>query len=425
MKHRVRHGLAVVGVLAIGWLVYGLLVPDQAEIAPTHLSSGLAAQAPASAPTLAANLNAPLLDGNAVQMLLNGDQIFPAMLGSIRDARQSVNLLSYIYWEGRIGEQFAHALSDAARRGVQVRVLVDAVGGARMNRELIDEMRRAGCHFAWFHPLRWYSLKRFNNRTHRKVMVVDGRVGFTGGVGIGQVWTGHAQDPEHWRDDQFRVEGPVVRYLQGSFAVNWREATGEVLAGAAMFPTLAPAGSTPIVPIDAAPGANISQIGFVYWTLFHSAQHEIRITTPYFVPDPDLDLGIAAAAQRGVKVTLLVPGPHQDSALSGDAGQTYYKRLLQAGVKIYEFQPTMLHTKAVTVDGHWAIIGSPNFDSRSFSLNYEEALAVYDPSLVAQLRASFDADIARSKPVTLKDVDAWPPWIRLRNYLALTLRAQL
>jgi cardiolipin synthase len=425
MKHVVRHGLAMVGMIAIGWMAYGLVVPDQAEIAPDHLSTGLAAQSPASAPSMAANLNAPLLDGNAVQMLLNGDQIFPAMLGAIRDARQSVNLLSYIYWEGPIGEQFARALSDAARRGVQVRVLVDAVGGARMHRQLITEMRNAGCHFAWFHPLRWYSLERFNNRTHRKVMVVDGRIGFTGGVGIGQVWTGHAQDPKHWRDDQFRVEGPVVRYLQGSFAVNWREATGEVLAGPAMFPPLQPAGSMPIVPIDAAPGGNVSQIGFVYWMLFHGAQHEIRITTPYFVPEPELDLGIAAAAKRGVEVTLLVPGPHQDSALSGYAGQTYYKQLLQAGVKIYEYQPTMLHTKAVTVDGQWAIIGSPNFDSRSFSLNYEEALAVNDPTLVAQLRASFDADIARSRQITPKDVDAWPAWVRLRNYLALTLRAQL
>lgn len=425
MKVTALHCLAAFGVLAILGLLYFWLVPDQSEVAPERLSLGMPADDFHSAPTLAANLHAPLVDGNSVEMLLNGDEIFPAMLGAIREARSSVNLLSYIYWEGDIAQDFADELSAAAQRGIAVRVLVDAVGGQRMKPELVDQMTAAGCEFAWFHPLRWYNLGRFNNRTHRKVMVVDGRIGFTGGVGIGDVWTGHAQDPDHWRDDQFRVRGPVVRFLQGSFAVNWRQATGEVLAGEKMFPELEPAGSARIVSIDAAPGNTVSEIGFLYWMLFHGARKEIRITTPYFVPQPDLDLGIEEAARRGVRVTLLVPGPHQDAPLAGYAGKTYYKRLLQAGVRVYEYQPTMLHTKVVTVDGRWAVIGSPNFDSRSFSLNYEEALAVYDEELVADLRRSFDEDIARSVELTEAHVDDWSVFARVRNYLALTLRAQL
>ncbi|MEO8808883.1 MAG: phospholipase D-like domain-containing protein [Rhodanobacter sp.] len=417
--------LAAIGLLALCTLLYNWWVPDQSEIAPRGLSNEATLDEVESARALSANLNAPMLDGNAVDVLLNGEEIFPAMLEAIGQATESVHLLTYIYWGGEIARQFADELSAAAKRGVRVRLLVDAVGGGKMASTMVDELRKAGCTFAWFRPLRWYNLGRFNDRTHRKVMVVDGRMGFTGGVGIAEVWTGHVQDPEHWRDDHFRIRGPAVRYLQGSFGVNWRQATGEVLAGASLFPDLDDAGSARIVSIDAAPSIRISTIAFTYWLFFHGACEEIRVTTPYYVPDPRLQLGLASAARRGLKVTLLVPGPHIDTKLVSFASKTYYRDLLLAGVAIHEYQPSMIHTKTVTVDGGYALIGSPNFDTRSFGLNYEEALVVYDKSLTQTLNRSFDEDLSNARAVTLREVEAWSPWARASQRLARMLRAQM
>jgi len=418
-------GLAVLGALSLAWGLYSWLAPEAIDIPPERLSTATPQKLSDVAVTLAANLDAPLLSGNRATLLVNGTQIFPAMLSSIREARESVNLLSYVYWEGDIAIAFANELSAAARRGVEVRVLVDAYGARRMKPELMEQMRQAGCQFAIFRPFRWHNLRRFNNRTHRKVLVVDGRTGFTGGVGIASEWTGDAQDPDHWRDDHFRLDGPVVRYLQGSFAENWRQASGVVLAGDKMFPPLTPAGEARVIPISAAPGGSISEIAFIYWMLFHTAREEVRIATPYFVPDPDLELGIAEAARRGVRITLLVPGRYQDSAVVRYASRTYYRRLLEAGVRIFEYPQTMMHTKTVTVDSQWAVIGSSNFDSRSFELNYEIALAVFDESLVDALKVSYAKDLADAREITLKDVEQWSWFARIRNHLALLLREQL
>ncbi|MBA3564822.1 MAG: cardiolipin synthase B [Gammaproteobacteria bacterium] len=425
MNKYLLRGFAIFGVLALLWWLYGMAVPEAIEIPPERLSVDLPAESYDSAVTLAANLDAPLLEGNRVELLVNGIEIFPAMLSSIREARQSVNMLSYVYWTGDIAREFADELSAAARRGVEVRVLIDAFGGRTMDPALVQQMQHAGCRFARFHPFRWYNLRRWNNRTHRKVLVVDGRIGFTGGVGIASEWTGDAQGPRQWRDDHFRIEGPAVRYLQGAFAENWRQASAEVLAGERMFPPLAPAGAARMVPLNAAPQGSISDIAFVYWLLFHSAHEKVRIATPYFAPDPELELGVQEAARRGVEVTLLVPGPHQDAAVVGYASRTYYRRLLKAGVRIFEYQPTMMHTKTVTVDNTWAVIGSSNFDSRSFELNYEIAVAVYDRPFVEALNASYTEDLSESTEITLADVEQWSIFARARDRIALLLREQL
>lgn len=417
--------LAAIGVLALGMLFYNWLVPDQSEIAPRGMAVDPPLDAEASARALSANLDAPIVDGNAIDMLLNGDEIFPAMLDAIREAKHSVNLLTYIYWQGDIARRFADELAAAAKRGVKVRVLVDAVGGGRMAPSMVEQLEQAGCTFAWFRPLRAYNLGRFNDRTHRKVMVVDGHTGFTGGVGIADVWSGHAQDPDHWRDDHFRVRGPAVRYLQGSFGVNWRQATGEVLAGAALFPDLEEAGEVRIVAIDAAPSIRVSTIGFTYWLFFHGAREAVRVTTPYYVPDPRLHLGLMAAARRDVEATLLVPGPHTDSRIVSLASKTYYRELLEAGVAIHEYQPTMIHTKTVTVDGTIALVGSPNFDTRSFELNYEEALVAYDRALVDKLDRSFVEDLTHAHRVTLEEVRQWSLFERTRHRVARFLRSQV
>jgi cardiolipin synthase len=347
------------------------------------------------------------------------------MLEAIRAAEQSVNMLTYIYWQGEIARRFARELAAACRRGVEGRVLLDAVGAARMDEALVEEMRAAGCQVARFHPPRWTELRRMNRRTHRKVLVVDGKMGFTGGVGIAEEWTGDAGDPGHWRDDHFLVEGPVVRYLQGAFGENWREATGEVLAEERFYPAIEPAGQARAVPVLGEPGGTVSDIAFVYWLSLRRARERVWISTPYYAPDPDLQEAIEATARRGVEVVLILPNELNDSRLVRWASRTHYRSLLEAGVRIFEYQPTMFHVKAVTVDDDWAIIGSANFDNRSFELNYEVMVAVEDPALVASLQESMRADLRESREIKLEDVNGWSPLARARDRLATVLREQI
>jgi len=424
LPRRMMGALAAVGALSIVVWIYGLVTPGFADVAPDRLTVGEGEHGPAE--VLSAHLGAPLLEGNRVELLVNGVQIFPAMLDAIDAADQSINLLTYIYWEGDIAQEFAAALSAAARRGVKVRVVLDAVGAATMDRGLIDQMTGAGAEVAWFNPVRWYRLGRFNHRTHRKVMVVDGRVGFTGGVGVAAEWTGDAQSADHWRDDHFRFEGPMVRYLQGAFAENWRQSTGEVLSGTLLFPDIAPAGDIRMAVINSGPVGATSEIGFTYWLMFRGARERIYVATPYFVPDPDLEIGLEEAARRGLDVRLLVPNHHhQDSRLVRYASQTWYADLLRAGVRVYEYQPTMMHVKAVSVDREWAIIGSANFDNRSFIINFEIAVAVFDAAFVKELDDTFEQDLREAREITLEEVEGWSLMVRARNHFARMFREQL
>jgi cardiolipin synthase len=422
MSRLVVGGLTAIGILAILTWIYGLIAPEFEDVAPDRLSE-IGDRGPAEA--LSAHLNVPLVYGNRIELLTNGVEIFPAMLSAIEHAERSIHLLSYIYWQGDIAREFAEALSAAARRGVQVRLVLDAVGANRMDPKLVDQMETAGCEVALFNPVRWYSLGRFNNRTHRKVLVVDGRVGFTGGVGVAHEWTGDAEDAEHWRDDHFRLEGPVVRYLQGAFLENWRQATGEVLTGAHMFPAIEPVGDVPMVAINTGPVGATSQIGLSYWLMFHGARERIYVATPYFVPDPDLEIGLVDAARRGLDVRLLVPNDYQDSRLVRYASRTWYGELRRAGVRVYEYEPTMMHVKTVSVDRAWAIIGSANFDSRSFEINFEIAVAVFDSAFVEALDASFEEDLRHAREITLEEIEGWSWLARGRNRLARAFREQL
>jgi len=423
MGYLVLRGLAAIGALFLLVWGYRMLTPEFVDVAPEHLPTEYGTHGPSR--TLAAHLGVPLLEGNRVELLVNGVEIFPAMLSAIAEAEESINLLSYVYWEGEIAREFADALSAAARRGLDVRVVLDAVGAARMDSTLVEQMEEAGCEVAWFNPARWYSLARYNNRTHRKVMVVDGRIGFTGGVGIAHEWTGDAEDAAHWRDDHFRFDGPVVRYLQGAFVENWRQATGEVLTGERVFPALEPAGDVEMAVVNTGPGGATSEVGFTYWLMFHGARERIYVATPYFVPDPELELGLADAARRGLDVRLLVPNEHQDSRLVRYASRTWYHELLRAGVRLYEYQPTMMHVKAVSVDRDWAVVGSANFDSRSFEINFEIVVAVFDSVFVEELDASFEEDLRQAREITLEEVEAWSWFARARNRLTRLFREQL
>jgi cardiolipin synthase len=424
-KETFLYPLAGFGAAALLYAVYALATAEPTDVLPQGLSGDSEPHDFDLGSTLAANIDAPLVEGNRVELLENGDQIFPPMLEAIRAAEQSVNMLTYIYWQGDIARRFARELAAACRRGVEGRVLLDAVGAARMDEALVEQMRAAGCQVAYFHPPRWNELRRLNRRTHRKVMVVDGKKGFTGGVGIAEEWTGDAEDPGHWRDDHFLVEGPVVRYLQGAFGENWREATGEVLAEERFYPAIDSTGGARAVPILGEPGTTISDIAFLYWLSLQRARDQVWISTPYFAPDPDLQESIEAAARRGVEVVLILPNELNDSRLVRWASRTYYRPLLEAGVRIFEYQPTMFHVKAVTVDDAWAIVGSANFDNRSFELNYEVMLAVEDRELVESLQESMRADLEESREITLEDVEAWSPLARARDRLATVLREQI
>lgn len=418
--------LAGVGALAIVWLVYKALTPEPVEQLPESLSDpDLPPDSEDFALAFAVNLNAPLVRGNRLVLLRNGVEIFPPMLEAIERARESVNFLTFIYWTGDIAERFADALAGAARRGVEVRVLLDYVGSRPMSEALLEQMRDAGCEVARFHSLQWYALRRLNNRTHRKVLVVDGEVGFTGGVGIADEWTGDAEDPDHWREDHFRIEGPLVHELQGAFTENWRQATGEVLSGPDLLPPLERAGRVTVVPLLATPRGSISRISFAYWLSLHAARTSVNITTPYFVPDPPLKHLMMAAARRGVAVTLLVPNEHNDRRIVRWAAQSFYPELIESGVRVFEYQPTMIHVKRVTVDGTWGIIGSANFDNRSFNLNYEIALAISDAEFVGELDRCLESDLERARQITLDEAKGRFVLARARDHAVLALREQL
>ena len=348
---------------------------------------------------------APITHGNAIELFINGDAIFPAMLETMRGAQRSLNFLSYLYWSGEIAGEIAAALCERARAGVEVNVLLDAVGSARMDRGLIRDMQEAGVTFASFRPPKPYAVRRMNNRTHRKLLIADGAVGMTGGVGIADQWTGDAQDPDHWRDTHVRVRGPVVRGLQGAFAENWLEATGDVLVGPGHLPALEPVtadGAMQVVRSTANVGD--TNVEALYFLAIACARSSLHLTSAYFAPRPAFVEALTDAAVRGVDVRLLVPGPHIDAEVVRQAGRAVYEQLLAAGVKVYEFSPTMIHAKTLTVDGVWSSVGSVNFDNRSFQLQDEVTLCVCSRDFAAELDQQFERDLQRSAQI---DLERW------------------
>ncbi|MEO5883850.1 MAG: phospholipase D-like domain-containing protein [Caldimonas sp.] len=357
---------------------------------------------PAFQRTVGAVLGPELVGGNRIRTLLNGDQIFPAMLGALRNARTSITFETYIYWSSTIGREFEVAFADAARRGVQVKVLVDWVGG-ELAESGLERMRVAGVEVRLYNPPRWNTLGRFNNRTHRKLMVVDGRIGFVGGVGIADDWRGHAQGPAHWRGTHFQVEGPVVAQLQSAFIDNWLQTTGEALDSEAFLPPLAAAGSAAAHVFDSSPRGGSKSMQLLYLISITAAERSIDLSAAYFVPDEVAIQSLVAAARRGVRVRILVPGRHMDSGVVRHASRAVWGPLLEAGVQIFEYRPTMFHCKVMVVDSAWVSLGSSNFDERSFSINDESNLNVYDPTFAAEQVAVFEHDLTRSQDVTLDD----------------------
>ncbi len=350
--------------------------------------------------TLEGVIGVPATEGNLVDVLVNGDRIFPAMLEAIGEAQRTIDLLTFVYWRGGIGTRFAEALSDKAGSGVRVRVLLDAWGASSIEPNLVSEMEDAGVRVRWFRPLHRLQPTKVNHRTHRKVMIVDEATGFTGGVGIADEWSGDARSEDEWRDTHFRVRGPAVDGLRAAFLDNWLETDPEVFdASIDRFPDQPKPGRAVIQCVRGASEVGWSDISTLLLALMQLAKDRIRITTAYFVPDDELIDCLNAASDRGVTVEILLPGPHGDKRFVQLAGQAVYERLLEHGVRIWHYQPTMLHAKIMTVDGLVANVGSANFNARSTELDEEINLVALDPDLVRLLDRQFDVDLERSEEI--------------------------
>jgi cardiolipin synthase len=354
--------------------------------------------------TVQGHADARVVGGNTVELLLNGDQIFPAKLAAIRSARTSISYAEYFYAEGEPGARIAAALAERCRAGVAVKILLDGVGALAMEDAHRRTMQDGGCRVETFRPIGRLTIRRHNDRNHRRILVVDGRLGITGGSGVSWKWGGNGRRADHWRDTDVRVDGPVVDQLQAAFAENWREATGEVLGGPLWFPpTQEPRGTARAHVVRSSPAAGDYGIYSLFLLAIAGARRSVEITNPYFVPDERLGGTILDAARRGVRVRVLVPGVI-DHALVREAGRRHFGELLKAGVEIYEYKPALLHAKTMMVDGVWATIGSTNLDRRSFALNDELNVAVYDADVAAALARTFAADLEVAERVTY---EAW------------------
>ena len=363
--------------------------------------------------------------GNRTQALLNGDAIFPPMLEAIRGAQKTITFETYIYWSGDIGQAFASALAERARHGVKTHVLLDWVGSAKIEESMLDEMRAAGVQIQKYHPPHWSHLGRLNNRTHRKLLVVDGRVGFTGGVGLAPEWTGNAQDPDHWRDSHFRIEGPVVAQLQAVFLDNWIKVTGDVLHGPDYFPPLAPVGDHAAQMFSSSPSGGSEGMQLMYLLAISAASRSIDLSAAYFIPDTLTSRALVDAMARGVRVRVVVSGEHIDSDTVRSASRAQWGPLLAAGAVIAEYAPTMYHCKVLLVDELLVSVGSTNFDNRSFRLNDEATLNIVSRSFAQQQTAVFEADLAQSRRISYAQWAERPMREKLAEWFSGLIASQL
>jgi cardiolipin synthase A/B len=357
---------------------------------------------PSFYPTLQAYGGAPIVGGNTVTILLNGEQIFPAVLESIRSARTSVTYAQYFYEDGPVARAVAEALADRCRAGLSVHVLLDGLGTLLMPVEYRDLMREAGCEVESFRPVRPWSLHKANFRNHRRLLVVDGRVAFTGGSGVSDKWMGDGRRQDHWRDTDIKVEGPAVEWLQAAFAENWLEVTGVALGGPAYFLRPNPErGSVPVQVVRSSPSAGGSAMYTTFLLALASARRSIRITNPYFMLDAAMTEVLLERVRAGVTVEVLVPGAI-DHQLVRQASRATWGDLLSGGVRFYEYKPALLHSKTMVIDGVWSTVGSTNLDNRSFALNEELNVITYDRGVAQRLEEAFAADLAHSEPVTIE-----------------------
>jgi cardiolipin synthase len=363
--------------------------------------------------------------GNKIELLANGDEYFPAMLKAIRAAEKTVNFAAYILHSDEVGRQFRDAFCERAKAGIEVRILLDGIGsGWSLDNSDVRMMREAGCKFAYYHSTASWRVDRTNRRSHRRVLVVDGKIAFTGSVGFSRQWAGHAQDKEHWRDTHLRIEGPLVAKLQWAFEEHWVKTFEETLSGAGHFPPLTNAGDLK-AQLIASHSFSMAPVPLVQATAFAAAEKRIWITNPYCTPtDDQVDL-LVKAVRRGVDVRLLLPGENNDQPLTKSAGRAAYGRMLEGGVKIFEYQPTMIHTKSMVVDGFFSMLGSSNLDARSSEINEELDVVVADEKFGREMENVFEKDLRAAREYTLQDFKNRSWWERTTEWLMLPFRSQL
>ena len=364
--------------------------------------------------TITGATGVPILAGNRIDVLLNGDEFYPVMLEEVGGAQASITIEAYIYWAGEIGRRFAGALAAKAREGVPVKILLDAVGSATIGSEILETLEKGGCQLAWYNRIHWYTIGQFNHRTHRKSLIIDGRVGFTGGAGIADVWVGHAQSPRHWRDTQIRIEGPAVTPLQTGFAQNWLQTTGELLSGETYYPEHEREARPPshgfgqtglaVQTVMSSPESGASSVRLMHYLPIVCARRSIYISNPYFIPDQAAIDTLVEARQRGVDVRIMVAGRHNDTWLARQNSRRLYGPLLRAGIHILEYNTTFMHQKTMVVDGLWVSIGTTNFDNRSFAHNEETSVCIKDAELADFMEQTFRRDMRACDRVEL---EAW------------------
>jgi cardiolipin synthase len=422
-RHPLIMGLIWAALGALGSVVIGNLLPEPQPLR-RPLPHHIAASDQQLKISMGALFGSNYLAGNRVETLVNGVEIFPAMLRAIREARQTITFETYIYWRGDIAVEFADALSSKAREGLSVKVLLDWVGSIPMDEKLVERMQHAGVEVVRFRPISWYTLDRINNRTHRKLLIVDGRIGFTGGVGIADEWNGDARSPGEWRDNHYRLEGPATGEMQAAFAEHWLEATGELLMGDRYFPALSPVGDHAAqIVVSSTHQRNVMHLMLL--TALASAQKSVRIATPYFVPDELIRQQLIEARRRGVDVHVLVPGPETDARIVRKASRHLWGRLLEAGVRFSEYQPTFFHGKMVIVDDVWTSVGSTNIDDRALRLNDEANINLFDRPFADAQIALFEKDAALSKPYTLSEWTNRSANQKFSDWLASLSRSQI
>ena len=387
-----------IGIAFIAWLVVVLLFTPRIDY---HLSTPLRPDSDDFLHVIQSTCQAAIHPHNGAEVFTNGAQFYPAMRDAIRAAQSSVNLEAYIFQPGAAADMLMEAMIDRAQAGVEVRVVLDSIGSSRLRNSAARRLRDGGCRVSFYQPMTWYRLHRINNRTHRELLVVDGRVAFTGGAGVADWWLlPHGGKPS-WRDTMARIEGPIVAALQGVFCENWLECCGEILTSPRHWPALAAAGHAEAMLVKSSPSDRATSSRVVFQMLIEGAVSSIDISTPYFLPDRAMRRALIRASQRGVRVRVVVPGPLGDQRLVRLASRRLYRDLLENGVRIHEYRPAMTHVKALMVDDAWAVIGTTNVDNRSFEHNDEVNVAFRESAINSRLRADFEADLAASDEVTL------------------------
>ena len=380
--------------------------------------------------TIEAHTDAPMTGGNRIDVLLNGDETFPVMIAEVRRAKSTITFAQYLYEDGAIARDLAAAFAERCRAGVKAEILLDHHGSSSAPSEIIATMKDAGCNVHYFRQIDAqgiifpWKLLRYNYRSHRRILVIDGRVGFTGGYGISEAWTGNGRKPEHWRDTNARIEGPVVRFLQAAFAESWLETTGIAIGGDGYFPHLESSGNLTAQIVKSSPTGGSFQNYMLFLLSINSAKKSVLITNPYFIPDEVMTDALLKAKGRGVRVVVLLPGK-SDSRFTYTASRSHYGKLLLGGVKIYEYLVALMHAKTIVVDGVWATIGSTNFDNRSFALNQEINVTVYDKLTAESLERIFNDDLKYSKEITYEAWQSRSIFERLFDFFSFPIREQL